>query len=255
MHTKDIIHTDEFGVTVGGRPGTLDDVLPGLTSRDRIAVVAHTPGGAIAAAPLVLAAVGRYYELLRAERDDAFYRYPGHFVVHVGAIRGYHGMLDIWPEHHEVVVPAHGEAVLEALHDRAITRVLLEATTPADGELMRENANWFLEDVRDVLVFDPERDRGPLGVRPSEAAVAMIEGAVRASAGVVTEEVAATLVARAAQPRHVERITPAEGLAHLCGYGATPDVLGQSPDYLARHGADATAMAKHHFLVSARRGG
>ena len=253
MHTSRTIHTAEFEVTVDGRLGALDDVLPGLTTQDRIAVVTHTPGGAIAAAPLLLAAVGRYYENLRAEREDDFYRYPGHFVVHVGEIRGYHGLLDVWPEHREVVVPPHGEAVLEALHDRAVTRVLLEATTPADGELMRENANWFLEDVSDVLVFDPERDLGPLGVRPSAAAVGMVEGTVRASAGIVTEESAAALVARAAQPRFFARIPHAEGLAHLCGYGATPDVLGQSPEYLARNGADAAAMRKHHFAVAAHR--
>lgn len=253
MHTSRTIHTAEFEVTVDGRPGTLDDALPALTTRDRIAVVTRSPGGAIAAAPLLLAAAGRYYENLRAERDDDFYRYPAHFVVHVGEIRGYHGLLDVWPEHREVVVPAHGEAVLEALHDRAVTRVLLEATTPADGELMRENANWFLEDVRDVLVFDPERDLGPLGVRPSAAAVGMVEGTVRASAGVVTEEAAAALVARAAQPRLFAKIPRAEALGWLCGYGVTPDVLGQSPEYLARNGADAAVMKKHHFAVAAPR--
>jgi hypothetical protein len=75
MHTSRSMRTDEFEVTVAGARGTLDDILPGLTTTDRIAIVTHTPGGSLAAAPLLLAAVGRYYEILRREREE-FYRYP-----------------------------------------------------------------------------------------------------------------------------------------------------------------------------------
>ena len=73
MHTSRSMRTDEFEVTVAGTRGTFDDILPGLTTADRIAIVTHTPGGSLAAAPLLLAAVGRYYEILRRERDE-FYR-------------------------------------------------------------------------------------------------------------------------------------------------------------------------------------
>ncbi|MBC9731011.1 hypothetical protein [Streptomyces sp. TRM68367] len=250
VHTSRTMHTREFGITSGGEPATLDDVLPELTTEDRVAVVTHSPGGALAAAPLLLAAVGSYYEQLRAERADDFYRYPSYFVLHVGRMRGYHGWLDVWPEHRDVVVRPQGEAVLEALHDRAITRVLLEAAVPAEGELMRENANWFLEDVRSVLIFDPKANHGTVGVRPSAVAAKMIERVVGASEGLLPKATAAAILERAAETRYFEPVTPADALTHVCGYGATPDTIGQSSDYLARHGATARTMAAHRFSVS-----
>lgn len=248
MHTSRSMRTGEFEVTVAGASGTLDDILPGLTTADRIAIVTHTPGGSLAAAPLLLAAVGRYYEILRAEREE-FYRYPGYFVVHAGELRAYHGWLDVWPEHKEVVVAAHAEAVLEALHDRDVTRVLLEAAPAGTGYLMRETANWFLEDVRDIFSFTPGRSAGPLTVRPSAAAARLVRKAVQASHGIVPEQTGAAIQARARQPQAFDRLTPVEGLRHLCGYGPAPEVIGQGADYLARHGANREVMAPHQFTV------
>jgi len=248
MHTSRSMRTDEFEVTVAGTRGTFDDILPGLTTADRIAIVTHTPGGSLAAAPLLLAAVGRYYEILRRERDE-FYRYPGYFVVHVGELRAYHGWLDVWPEHKEVVVAAHAEAVLEAIHDRDVTRVVLEAAPAGTGYLMRETANWFLEDLRDILSFTPGRSVGALTVRPSAAAARLVRRAVEASHGIVPQETGAGIQARAHQPQAFDRLTPLEGLQLLCGYGPVPDVIGQGADYLARHGANQGVMALHQFTV------
>jgi hypothetical protein len=117
--------TAGFEIMVDGRPATFDSVLPELTVNDRVGVVTQSPGGSLAAAPLLLASVARYYELLRG-RGDKFYRYPGYYVIHVGRQHAYHGWLDVWSANKEVVVASHGEAVLEALNDRAITRVVLE---------------------------------------------------------------------------------------------------------------------------------
>ena len=66
-----------------------------LTVNDRVGVVTHSPGGSLAAAPLLLASVARYYELLRGQ-GDKFYRYPGYYVIHVGRQHAYHGWLDVW---------------------------------------------------------------------------------------------------------------------------------------------------------------
>ncbi len=248
MHTSRMIRTDEFAITAGGAPATLEEVLPGLTTADRVAVVTHTPGGSLAAAPLLLAAVGRYYEELRRERDD-FYRYPSYFVVHVGGLQAYHGWLDVWAEHKEVVVPANAEAVLDALHDRGVTRVLLEDVTPGPGVLMRETVNWLLEDVRDVLRFTPGVREGSLTVRPSEAAARLVRQAVDASQGLLPDETARRLVEQADLPQAFERISPHDALGLICGYGAVPGVIGQSEDYLARHGADARTMELHRYVV------
>ncbi len=249
MHTNRLLRTPDFGFTVDGTEAVFDDVLPGLTTADRVAIVTRTPGGSLAAAPLLLAAVARYYEELRAQRDD-FYRYPSYFVVHVGELRAYHGWLDVWAEHKEVVVPAEAEAVLDALHDRGITRVLLEDVAPAGGELMRETANWFLEDVRDVYSFTPGRDFGALTVRSSPAGAKFVREAVKASRGLLPEQVAAEITARADQPQAFERLSGEQGLGRICGYGATPGIIGQSADYLARHGATDQVMVPHRYEVA-----
>ena len=106
-------------------------------------------------------------------------------MIHVGELRAYHGWLDVWAEHKEVVVASHGEAVLEALHDRGVSRVLLEDVSPGAGVLMRENADWFLEDVVDVLNFTPGRTTGGVTVRPSAAAGTLVALAVEASHGLI----------------------------------------------------------------------
>lgn len=248
MHTSKSMRTAEFAFAVDGRETDFDGVLPGLTTADRVAVVTHTPGGAIAAAPLLLASVGRYYEVLRSERDD-FYRYPSYFVVHVGELRGYHGALDVWADHKEVVVPSHGEAVLEALHDRAVTRVVLEDVAPADGVLTRENAQWFLEDVRDVLSFVPGEPDGPITVRPSDEAARLAESAVDASRSVLTDDESRRLLGHAPARQAFRRLSVTEGLARLCGYGPTPENLGMSRHYLEMHHAGDVVVQRHTHTV------
>jgi hypothetical protein len=114
---------------------------------------------------------------------------------------------------------------------------------------MREMANWFLEDVRDILSFTPGRGAGALTVRPSAAAARLVRRAVEASHGIVPEETGAGIQARARQPQAFDRLTPLEGLQQLCGYGPVPEVIGQGADYLARHGANRKVMAPHQFRI------
>jgi hypothetical protein len=240
--------TAGFEIMVDGRPATFDDVLPGLTLNDRVGVVTHSPGGSLAAAPLLLASVARYYELLRA-RGDKFYRYPGYYVIHVGRQHAYHGWLDVWSANKEVVVAAHGEAVLEALSDRAITRVVLEDAGNAPGELMRENVNWLCEDVQNLLTYVPGQGHGGITIQPSDAAAELIARAARASYSVLTDGEIEQIIGRSGQPQGFNRIASADALGRLCAYGPTPGVLGQDAEYLRRHGADESTMRPHRFSV------
>jgi hypothetical protein len=240
--------TSEFEIRVDGGPATFDDVLPEFTVNDRIGVVTQSPGGSLAAAPLLLASVARYYELLR-DQGDEFYRYPGYYVIHVGRQHAYHGWLDVWSANKEVVVAPHGEAVLEALNDRAITRVVLEDAGNAPGELMRENVNWLLKDVRDVLTYVPGIGHGGITIKPSDPAAELIARAARASHGVLSDEGIEEIVGRSGQPQAFNRIACSDALGQLCAYGPTPGVLGQDADYLRRHGADESTMRPHRFSV------
>jgi len=58
-----------------------------------------------------------------------FFIYPDYFLFHVGRPLGDHARLDIWPRRKEVVVPEDPQGVLDAINDRAITRLVVE-----DGE-------------------------------------------------------------------------------------------------------------------------
>lgn len=56
MHTSKTLSLNGFDITAQGTSATLDDVLPDLTVHDRLAIVTNSPGGSLAAAPLLLAA-------------------------------------------------------------------------------------------------------------------------------------------------------------------------------------------------------
>jgi hypothetical protein len=114
---------------------------------------------------------------------------------------------------------------------------------------MRETANWFLEEVKDVLTFTPGRTEGAFSVQPSPAAARLIRLAAEASHGILPNDAEARVKASAHQPQAFERITRSEGLRHMCGYGETPKILGQDSDYLARHGARPDVMAPHRLAV------
>ena len=135
MHTSRELSADSFAITVDGRAAALDAVLPGFGERDRVGVVVRRPLGGAGASLLVLAAVTGFYDEQR-RRGEPFFIYPDYFVFHAGRPLGDHRKLDVWPSHKEVVVEGGAEALLRAVNDRAITRLVVDddgATAQADG--------------------------------------------------------------------------------------------------------------------------
>lgn len=137
MHTTKNLASSAFAITIEGRDSALTDVFPGFGERDRLGVVVRQPCGGVGASTLILAAVTAFYDIQRARTDD-FFVYPDYFLFHVGQPLGDHKMLDIWPEHKEVVVAKDPEEILRAINDRAITRLLVEDVELADPTFERE---------------------------------------------------------------------------------------------------------------------
>jgi hypothetical protein len=137
MHTADALKSDSFTLTLAGRPAQLADVFPGFDERHRVGVVVRKPCGAVGASALVLACVTAFYDAQRA-RSDEFFIYPDYFLFHVGERLGDHGMLDVWPDHKEVVVPDEPEQILRAINDRGITCLLVEDGEPGHPEFERQ---------------------------------------------------------------------------------------------------------------------
>jgi hypothetical protein len=115
----------------------LGELFPGFGEHDRLGVVVSRPCGAVGASALVTAAITAFYDLHRA-RGSGFVVYPDYFLFHVGGPLGDHGRLDVWPARKEVVVPRDPDAILEAINDRAITRLVVEDGEPAGHEYAPE---------------------------------------------------------------------------------------------------------------------
>lgn len=137
MHSARELRSSAYEITVAGRVVRLVDLFEGFGEHDRLGVIIRRPGGGLGASALITAAITAFYDLQRARGPD-FFIYPDYYLLHVGRLRGDHSRLDIWPPHKEAVVPAEPTKVLEAINDRAITRLVVEDGEPGPGGLERE---------------------------------------------------------------------------------------------------------------------
>jgi hypothetical protein len=125
MHSSRELRSSSFEIEVGGVAATLEELFEGFGEQDRLGVVMTRPCGAVGASALVTATITAFYDIQRARGPD-FFVYPDYYLFHVGRPLGDHGRLDIWPPHKEVLVQAGADRVLEALNDRAVTRLVVE---------------------------------------------------------------------------------------------------------------------------------
>jgi hypothetical protein len=139
---------------VDGREGRLADLFEGFEEQDRLGVLLRRPCGAVGASALITAAVTAFYDIQRARGDD-FFIYPDYFLFHVGRPLGDHARLDIWPRRKEVVVPDDPQGILEAVNDRAITRLVVEDGTPGDPQLDPEALASARARIRTCLAYSP----------------------------------------------------------------------------------------------------
>jgi hypothetical protein len=139
MHSSRELRSSSFEIRVDGRPARLEDLFEGFGEHDRVGVVMSSPCGAVGASGLISATITAFYDLQRARGPD-FFIYPDYYLFHVGRPLGDHARLDVWPRRKEVVVEEDPHAILEAIDDRAITRLVVEdgqADGPAlDAELV-----------------------------------------------------------------------------------------------------------------------
>jgi len=152
MHTAEELRSSLFRIAVDGRDIALTELFGGFDGRDRLGVVVHSPHGAVGASALITATVSAFYDIQRARGPD-FFIYPDYFLFHIGRPLGDHSMLDVWPSHKEVVVPNEAERILEAVNDRAVTRLLVEDGEPADAAFERETLASTRERIATCLAY------------------------------------------------------------------------------------------------------
>ena len=188
MHSASELTSDSFTITIDGRPAELADVFPGFHASDRLGVVVCTPCGGVGASGLILAAVTGFYEHQRARADDYFI-YPDYFVFHVGTRHGDHGMFDVWPDHKEVTVPDDAEALLQAINDRGITRLVVEDGAAAPAELNRHTRESAESRIVSALAYAPHGDvaAGDVEIRGNAVTKSYVDDVLDASTMVPAE--------------------------------------------------------------------
>ena len=206
-----------FAFTVAGQQADLGQVFPGFGERDRLGIVSRTSGGALGASALILATITAFYDRERA-RGTAFFRYPDYYLFHTATSVGPYGMIDIWPEHKEVTIPAgEPETLLRAINDRAITHLLIEDVAP--GTPTFERATLASVGLRAALAYAPSGRVRAADVRViGNAVTAGYVAAVLAALTPLTESERAELQIRHTAAPLVEqyrRLTIADALALL----------------------------------------
>jgi hypothetical protein len=152
MHTSSELSEKSFDVRIGDSVASSGDLFPGFDEHDRIGLVVSSPHGALGASLLYLAAVHAFYELCR-ERSDEFWIYPDFFFFHVGRRHGYHGSLDVWPDHKEVLVEPDEDRLLEAVNDRAITRLIVPEGLELGRPEQREGLASYAQRMRGAFLY------------------------------------------------------------------------------------------------------
>jgi hypothetical protein len=176
MHSSHELRSSSFEITVDGRPTRLEDLFDGFGEHDRLGVVLSEPYGAVGASALITATVTAFYDIQRS-RGPEFFIYPDYYLFHVGRSLGDHGQLDVWPRHKEVVVPDDPEQILEAINDRAITRLVVEDREPGDPTFEREALASARARIVTCLAYSPEGrvDRSDVRIAANEVTEGYVE--------------------------------------------------------------------------------
>src|SRR5215208_676858 len=125
VHSARELRSSMFEIRIGGRQASIEELFPRFGEHDRLGLVMRRPCGAVGASALIVATITAFYDIQRSRGPD-FFVYPDYYLFHVGRPLGDHARLDVWPRHKEVVVPADADRLLEAVNDRAVTRLVVE---------------------------------------------------------------------------------------------------------------------------------
>jgi hypothetical protein len=136
MHTATQLDVSQFSLSREGRAARREDLLPGWAAHDRLGVVVTEPFGAVGASHLIQIAITAFYDARPSRRGgrpggrrrDAVY--PEIYLFHVGAAHGDHSAFDFWPARKEIIVDRDPLVVLDAINDRAVTRLAVPDRDP-----------------------------------------------------------------------------------------------------------------------------
>lgn len=145
MHTATQLDGSMFAIEIDGKPAAREEVFTGWDANDRLGVIANEPLGAVGATLLIQLAILAFYDFRPARRTESV-QYPEIYVFHIDGPHGDYSYFDFWPERKEVPVESDARAILTAINDRGITRLVVVDSEPVP---VRHR----------VAEFEPARDR------------------------------------------------------------------------------------------------
>jgi hypothetical protein len=177
VHSSRELRSSSFEIRVDGRAGRVEDLFEGFGEQDRLGVVMSSPCGAVGASALITATITAFYDVHRARGED-FFVYPDYYLFHVARPLGDHARLDVWPRRKEVVVGEEPQEILEAIDDRAITRLVVEDREPGEPSLDEEAVASARGRIATCLAYSPAGRVNDADVRIASNQV--VEGYVEA---------------------------------------------------------------------------
>ena len=160
MHTATQLDSSLFGLKIDGVPATRDELLPEWCAHDRLGVIVDEPFGATGASLLIQLAITAFYDVRLNRRDGPLY--PEVYLFHLGRPHGDHAYYDVFPRRKELVVPDDPATILEAINDRAITRLLVVDRPPQPVRHHWKEPISARDRIRSAFAYAPDgRTREP----------------------------------------------------------------------------------------------
>lgn len=209
MHSARELRSSDFRIDIDARRTDLPGLFEGFSEHDRLGLVMSRPCGAVGASALICATVTAFYDIQRSRSDD-FFVYPDYFLFHVGRRLGDHAWIDVWPARKEVLVDDDPQAILEAIADRGVTRLLVEDGVPGEPELEAETLASVRARIESCLAYS--------------AAGRVRDADVRISANPVTEGYVEDILAPEA---HIEGLRAQGDEAATVGIAAIEARIGE----------------------------
>ncbi|HWI75312.1 MAG TPA: hypothetical protein VNT55_25350 [Baekduia sp.] len=159
MHTATQLDRAMFAIDIDGHVGDREQLIPGWDVHDRLGVIVHEPFGALGASHLIQVAITAFYDARPSRRaakpidGDPDAIYPEIYLFHVGGRHGDHSWLDVWPARKEVFVANDARRVLDAVNDRAITRLAVPDAPPHPIEHEWKEPAAARDRIRSVFAY------------------------------------------------------------------------------------------------------
>ncbi|WP_312797812.1 hypothetical protein [Tianweitania sp.] len=156
MHCADTLFANMFEIEKDGAPASTADIFPDWQPHDRFGILIDEPLGALGATHLIQVAIAAFYDA-RPERRTERRVYPEIYAIHIGEDFGALTEFDFWPARREVIVSTDHREILDAINDRAITRLALPYTRPSRTlEHRPKEPDAALELLRSAILYSAD---------------------------------------------------------------------------------------------------